>query len=77
MGVLRAYHSIMDALQSSLITRSPVRQFNSLCGINSSSIDFMGQDKMSHKEGVVVKVHVEDVNLCRLPTARCRQVIIP
>ena len=24
----------------------------------------MGQDKMSYKEGVIVKVHVEYVNLC-------------
>jgi len=37
----------------------------------------MGQDKMSHKECVVVKVPVEYVNLYGLPTARCRQVIMP
>jgi len=72
-----AYHSIMDALQSSLITRSPVRQFNSLCGANRSYIDCMDQDEMSHKEGVAVKISVEYVNLFGLLTTRRRQVIIP
>ena len=33
--------------------------------------------EMPHKEGVVVEVFVEYVNLCGLLTARYRQVIIP
>ena len=37
----------------------------------------MGQDEMSHKEGVVVKVSVEYVNLFGLLTTRSRQVIMP
>jgi len=76
IGMLRAYHSVMDALPYSLSMSSPIGHFNRLCDANWSYIDVMGQDKMSHQKGVV-KAPMKYVNLWGLSTTRCWWVIIP